>query len=145
MGRSAKYTNSDFIRAGLQMAAEGGPASVTMAGLSSRAGAPLGSVYHRFQSRRVLMGELWLGLVESFQHGFLAELSGGDMTSTALYTLRWARARPLEARVLMLHRRQDFTGPGWPAGMRTRAGSLAGELNQGLEDFAFRHFGREDS
>jgi len=45
-----------------------------MASVAARLGAPTGSIYHRFRSRKELMAETWLAAAESFQAGFIAAL-----------------------------------------------------------------------
>jgi AcrR family transcriptional regulator len=57
MGR-AKFSQTDFLTAALAIAAEHGPAAVTIASISAQLKAPTGSFYHRFASRNVLLGAL---------------------------------------------------------------------------------------
>ena len=65
MGR-AKFSQSDFLGAALAIASEHGPAAVTVASISERLKAPTGSFYHRFASRNVLLGALWLRTVLNY-------------------------------------------------------------------------------
>ncbi len=142
MGRRAKYTRPQFIEAALKLVSEQGPAALTIAALAERVGAPVGSVYHRWRSRDVLMAELWLNLVEGFQSGFLETLDKDDGLSAARHTPRWVRSHPHEARVMLRHRREDLMAGGWPDDMQGRARELAGELEAGLRGFTQRRFGR---
>ena len=48
------FEDADFLAAARDLAAAGGPASVTVTSVSERLGAPVGSFYHRFASRDVL-------------------------------------------------------------------------------------------
>ena len=50
-------------------------AAATVSRIATSVGAPVGSVYHRFASRDVLMAELWLRTITRFQDGYLAALS----------------------------------------------------------------------
>ena len=57
MGHPA-FDDADFLAAALALAAEHGPASVTVAAISARLRAPTGSFYHRFESRDALLARL---------------------------------------------------------------------------------------
>src|SRR6266850_1310087 len=93
MGRP-KYDNGDFLDAALAIAAESGPPAVTVGAITERLGAPVGSFYHRFASRDVLLGELWLRTVLDFQRGIAAALDAGDGLRAALHTPAWVRGHP---------------------------------------------------
>src|SRR6185312_6844366 len=107
MGR-AKFTQLDFLSAALAIANAHGPASVTIASITALLRAPTGSFYHRFASRDVLLGALWLRTVLEFQKGVSAALDSGDGLRAALHTPAWARTHLDEARLLLLYNRDDF-------------------------------------
>src|ERR1700736_162937 len=117
MGR-AKFDEADFKGAALAIAAERGPLAVTVGSIAERLRAPTGSFYHRFASRDVLLGELWLRTVLDFQRGIAAALDAGDGLRAALHTPAWVREHPDEARLLLLHHRDDFVQGEWPAPLR---------------------------
>jgi len=142
MGRKAHYANEQFLDAALKLAAAGGPGAVTMAAIAEKLGAPIGSVYHRFSSRDVLLAELWLQAAESFQAGFLEWLERGDGLEAALYTPRWVRQHPERGRLLLLYRQEELTWGPWPKDLKRRASRLAKELEKGIQEFARRTFGR---
>ena len=54
------FEDADFLAAARDLAAAGGPASVTVSSVTGRLGAPVGSFYHRFASRDVLLANVWL-------------------------------------------------------------------------------------
>jgi len=56
----AHFTHADFLDAARELAAELGPAGVTVGLVNERLKAPKGSFYYRFASRDLLLGELWL-------------------------------------------------------------------------------------
>jgi hypothetical protein len=63
-------------------------------------------VYHRFPSRAALCGELWMRTEQRFQDALMVALvSPGDTQARcvagAVATIRWCRAHPLEAKVLL--------------------------------------------
>jgi AcrR family transcriptional regulator len=141
MGRNAHFTSEEFISTAIALIAEQGPAALTIAALSDRINAPVGSVYHRFASRDELLAELWLKIVESFQSEFLKILEA-DGLQAALFELDWVRAHPQEGRILLLYRREDLSSGKWPDDMQKRALRLTDELNEGIRRFAKKQFGR---
>src|ERR1700732_53198 len=123
MGRP-KYDDRDFLDAALAIAAISGPPAVTIGALTDRLKAPVGSFYHRFSSRNVLLGELWLRTVLDFQQGVNAALDAGDGLRAALHTPVWVRAHPENARLLLLYDRRDFVQGEWPQELRERVGEM---------------------
>src|SRR6266481_5348844 len=114
----AKFSQGDFFAAALAIVAEQGPSAVTVASISERLRSPTGSFYHRFASRDVLLGELWLRTVLDFQQGITAALDADDGLGAALHTPAWVRRHLDEARLLLLYHRDDFVQGGWPASQR---------------------------
>jgi hypothetical protein len=57
----------------------------------------------------------------------------------------WTREHPLEARLLLLHRRQDFVAGEWPEDLAARASALEPQIGAALRAFAQRVFGRADA
>lgn len=136
MTRAALFTREDFLRCAERLIAEQGPEAATTAAILKGVGAPAGSFYHRFASRDLLLGELWLGLAEGYQKEFLACLRGQGVLAAALFTPRWVRQHPVEAQVLLIYRREDFASRHWPADFVRRAEELACELRSGLREFS---------
>ncbi|MBD0275069.1 MAG: TetR/AcrR family transcriptional regulator [Acetobacteraceae bacterium] len=142
MGRP-KFSEADFLAAALAVAAAHGPAAVTVASITERLRAPTGSFYHRFSSRNVLLGALWLQTVFAFRRGIAAALDAGDGLGAALHTPAWVREHPDEARLLLVHNRDDFVQGGWPEELREQAAALADRSRLGTARFARRVFGAE--
>lgn len=140
MGRRAHFKHEDFIEAAIGIIAERGLGGLTISVLSKWTGSPVGSVYHRFPSRDALIGELWLTIVEPFQKEYLKRLKT-DGLQAALYALQWVRERPNEARVLLLHKREDFMSGKWPIELQNRARILTEELNKAMRLFIHKQFG----
>ncbi|GAB2500516.1 TetR/AcrR family transcriptional regulator [Nocardiopsis aegyptia] len=117
MGRPARFRTEDLVTAAIGLAAEGGPAAVTMAALARATGAPSGSLYHRFSGRPALLAAVWTHAVTDFQAGcrrtLAADPPSAAAEATARHVLSWSRARPDSARVL-LHRPADFDEAHWP-------------------------------
>jgi AcrR family transcriptional regulator len=76
MGRPL-FDEAGFLEAARILASEHGPGAVTIDALTQRMKAPKGSFYHRFSSRDVLLGRLWLELVLAYQEGFVAAIEAG--------------------------------------------------------------------
>lgn len=146
MGRKATFDKAGIARAALELLAIGGPQAATIAAIADRLGAPTGSIYHRYDSRATLLADLWLGTVEPFQAGLIAALAGEDVrragVEAALYTPRWVAEHPLEARLLLLHRREELVGEEWPAEVRARAERLGRAAQAAFADYARRRWGR---
>jgi AcrR family transcriptional regulator len=142
MGRNAHFNNEQFIDAALKIAAGQGPAAVTIAAVAGEIGAPVGSVYHRFLSRDVLMAEVWLRVVASFQDEFLSKLEKGEGIEAALHTPRWVREHSAEARILLLYRREEMVAGDWPEELKARAFDIARRLDASIAAYAARTFGK---
>lgn len=142
MGRTAKYAAEQFVDAALDLVVQKGPAAVTIAAVAGQLGAPVGSVYHRFVSRDVLLATLWLRVVQSFQEGFLDTLQRQGGLEAALYTPRWVRAHLKEAKLLLVYRREELISGTWPAEIQSLAARVAQEMDAGIVEFARRSFGR---
>jgi AcrR family transcriptional regulator len=121
MARPARFSESDLLDAAAEVAAAHGPAATTISAIAKVAGAPTGSLYHRFPSRDVLLGTLWLDLIGRFQAGWIEALEALDTEAAALHTPTWVRAHPREARLLLLYRREDFLTGDWPPALADRA------------------------
>lgn len=131
MPRAARFPAAAFREAALRLVAEAGPGALTMGAVAAAVGAPSGSLYHRYRSREELVAAVWLDVVEDFQVGFLRRLEDG-LLAAALHTPAWVRAHPREARLLLLHRREDLVGPDWPAVIRARADAVTRAMDAGL-------------
>jgi AcrR family transcriptional regulator len=145
VGRPAKFDSEQILDITARIIADGGPGQATVAAIAQRLGAPSGSIYHRFESRDLLLARLWIRTVRSAQEGFVAALALPDLEQAALeaalHIPRWSRQHLPEATVLLLYRREDLVDR-WPEEL----GPQVAELNKGMEaavrDFTRRWFGR---
>jgi AcrR family transcriptional regulator len=141
MGRKAYFKNEEFIDSAIQIIAEEGLGALTIAGLSTRMTAPIGSVYHRFPSRDALVAELWLNIIESFQNEWLKILQMDGRKAT-VFSMEWVLNHPNEARVMLLYRIEDLTSGDWPKDLQKRAQRLFKELRDGIAAFTEKQFGK---
>ncbi|MEV4127328.1 TetR/AcrR family transcriptional regulator [Nocardia sp. NPDC049707] len=104
MGRPAKHSADRLLDAAATLLAESGPAAVTMSAVARAAGAPSGSVYHRFPDRSALLSALWLRTLTRFHEGVLATLAIDPpelaVRRTARHAVDWARRHPGDAAVV---------------------------------------------
>ncbi len=138
-----RFEQADFLAAALAIAAEHGPSAATVASITERLKAPVGSFYYRFSSRDLLLGELWLQTVLAFQQGITAALDAGDALAVSLHTPAWVREHLTEARLLLLYHRDDFGQPGWPQHLRDGVAAQSRQIETGIAKFADLAFGRE--
>jgi AcrR family transcriptional regulator len=144
MGRPAKFNTEQILDATAQLVAEGGPGLATVAGIAERLGAPTGSIYHRFNSRDLLLARLWIRTVHRSQEGFVAALSQDDIEKAALdaalYVPRWSRSNLDDACVLVLYRREQLAEQ-WPAELGGELATLNDPLKAAMRSFVRRRFG----
>jgi AcrR family transcriptional regulator len=140
MGR-AHFASADFLKAARALAAEHGPAAVTVGAVAARLKAPTGSFYHRFGSRDLLLGELWLETVLAYQVGFFAALDAGDGLAAALHMPAWVRRHMDDARLLLLYNQRDFVQGDWPKPLKQGVRDQARRFEAAIEKFARETFG----
>lgn len=143
MGRQPRFSRDQLLDAALELFAEGGVEAVTMAGVARRAKAPTGSVYHRFDGRPDLLSALWLRTAQRFQQDWTAVLGQpGDPRQVARaavrHTLHWARDHHIEARILLLHRVEDFLREEVDPATRKRADALRAQMRSAMAAFRAR-------
>jgi AcrR family transcriptional regulator len=139
--RPAVHDRELLLDHALRIAAASGPQHVTVAAVARAAGAPSGSVYHRFAGRGALLGALWIRTLERFHDGFVAALAAPDPVAArgaaARHVVAWSRAHPDAARVL-LYGPDDFRAAEWPEVQAERSRELGAELAAALHGLARR-------
>lgn len=143
MGRPQLFTRQQVLDAAARLVAAGGPPAASMAAVAEEMGGPTGSIYHRFGSREELLGEMWVGIAESFQNPFVEILASPGSAvdvgvEAALHTPRWARENLAQARIFLLYRREDVLPKGWPTNVEERAELLRAELRNAMGGYVQR-------
>jgi AcrR family transcriptional regulator len=100
MVRLAKYNDDSFIDAAIDIAAQCGMAAVSMASIAATAGAPIGSLYHRFDSRGCVLAHAWLKVRADFRAAVACHWERGETWPAVAALLAWCRAKPAYARFL---------------------------------------------
>src|SRR5262245_51476516 len=89
MLRSPKFHEAQPLAAASRLIAANGPDRATIGAIAGAVGAPTGSIYHRFASRDVLLGKVWLRAAADFQAAFFERLAAAPPheagLSAALY------------------------------------------------------------
>jgi AcrR family transcriptional regulator len=143
MPRPARFDRDGILDAARTVVSRLGPDGATLKVLAHQLGAPTGSIYYRFPSRNALLATLWLETVESFQQAFLEAIAESPTpASAARFTVEWVREHPREARILILYRREELTGPVMPEPVMERARRLNTRVGRMLRDLARRWFGK---
>lgn len=146
MPRPAKHDESRILGAAASLVAARGPGAATITAIGTAIGAPNGSIYHRFRSRNQLLGRLWLTKAEFFQNRWAQALQEPDPREAglkaALSLPRAVRDDFEGARIMLLHRREDFLSQGWPPEMQAEAECLGKQVKDGLANITRRLFGR---
>jgi AcrR family transcriptional regulator len=142
--RPSKFGEDQIMDAAMRLVAEGGPNAATVAGIAGALGAPVGSIYHRFKSRDLLLARLWIRTVKRFQVGFLRALEADDLDEAALgaalYNVEWTRRHVDEARVLLLYRREDLAER-WPEELGEELAALNTDVERAVRDHVLRRYG----
>jgi len=140
MPRPALFTLDGLLDAAAALLAVDGPSAVTMSAVARAAGAPSGSMYHRFPTRAALCGELWLRTEERFHAGVTAALATSAdhqerCVAAARFTVQWCRDHPVEAQVLLVG--ADALGAAdWPDELISRRKRLHRALRRTLAGMA---------
>jgi AcrR family transcriptional regulator len=146
MSRPSKFSAAQILDTAATLVAADGPGAATIGAISARLRAPSGSIYHRFASRDVLLGRLWLSKAAFFQNRFTEALVHADAAKAgleaALSLPRSVRADFAGARIMLLHRRDDFLAGDWPVDMAEEAARLRQQVDAAVKGMTRRLFAR---
>ena len=140
MSRRPLHAISRITYEAQRLAGEGPVEAVTISAVVAASGAPAGSIYHRFASRDDLLAAAWLDALGAFQASFLGVLVAAP-DSAAVGVVRWARAHPVPARLLVLRLPRDLGATAWAETRRAEARRLSAALESGLDQFCSAHLG----
>lgn len=144
MPRPAHFTHDGILDAALACVVDQG-SKVSVADIATQLGGPVGSIYHRFASREVLMVRLWLRSVQRFQTGLfgLAEIPDAHeaLIAMSLHIPRYCRAHRDEARSLTLFRQERLL-LGCPEPVRAEVGAMNEAIFRLMVEMTRRRFGR---
>ncbi|MET3131717.1 AcrR family transcriptional regulator [Oxalobacteraceae bacterium GrIS 1.11] len=101
MVRLAKFNQDNFIDSAIEVAAQCGIGAVSMAAIAVKAGAPIGSVYHRFDSRGAILARAWLRVKADFRAEVANLWQAEDSWDGVAALLSWCRRKPVYAKFLL--------------------------------------------
>ena len=87
----------------------------------ARSGVSIGSIYHRYGSREVLLARAFVDAVTEFQNAFLEALECGKEDAgerAAMATPRFCRSDPSRARILFCCRREEMLSQDIPQDLK---------------------------
>ena len=146
MGRKARFSKDEIAQATIKVICQMGIGALTISSISRMLGAPTGSIYYRYKSIGEILAETWIGIVKSFQKGFLDCLKNEDVKQGgldgALYTPGWSRENQEKAQVLLSYRRKDLMSEKWPESIQLKASKMNKELMEGVDEYIKRRFGK---
>ncbi|WP_196717497.1 TetR/AcrR family transcriptional regulator [Actinomyces trachealis] len=147
MARPEKFSVDAILDAAARVVLTRGT-SATIAEIAHEAGAPIGSVYHRFASREVLLVSLWLRCVRDFQQGFVAachtEPATDAVVAAALHPPLYCREHPAQARAMTLYRHAELVRTA-PEVLRAESSAINDEVNAVSQELARRRYEAADA
>lgn len=132
MVRTAQFDDQSFIMAASELIAMGGPTAATMTAIARHAGAPTGSIYHRFTSRSALLGAVWCHALTSMADEIQLPLSQGKVEETIKALISWAEHNPSLAGVIMLCHENDLIDGDLPTPLHNQLNSTHKKLGSAL-------------
>jgi len=143
MGRPPKFSTAELLDVAAELLVSGGPKALSAAAVARAAGAPSGSVYHRFESRDHLAASLWMRTVERFDDEVVAGMADpGDpveiAVAVAIRAVEWSTENPLDAFILTMFRRTDLVGDNTAADLSERSDELGARQRAAIGELASR-------
>ena len=146
MARPAIHSTDAILDAARDALLSEGPRGATIQAISAASGAPTGTLYHRFGNRDRLLVEAWLRAVRRFQEGFLAALQATPAeqaaVAAALWTPRFVREQPADARLLLAFRQADLADAPLPDDLRAQVEGLNDRTQGAVAGLARALYGR---
>lgn len=144
MTRPAKYSVDDLLDAAAAAVVDHGK-EATLQQVAAAAGAPIGSLYHRFASRDELMARLWVRSIQRFHEGLLAVGDDADphgaLVAMALHIPRFCRDNPADALAMTLHR-QPVLAASTTGDLQDVVATINDDINGRYVRLARAHWGR---
>lgn len=118
MVAATKYTEDAILDAAATEIAAAGFDRASVSSIARSLGAPSGSLYHRFPSKKHLIGALWTRTARRYAaslNNALQTTQPGDLPRQIVdHTFDWVASHTDEANLLMQFRTEDFTAGDWP-------------------------------
>jgi AcrR family transcriptional regulator len=145
MARPALHSVDGMLDAARAVLLQGGVELVTVQAIAEACGAPVGSLYNRFGSRRELLVQLWLRAARKSQAACLPSLEAANALESALEVTRrmvaFTREHPEDARLLASFRREDLLGSDLSAELQAELAQLNEPVELALKQLARSLYG----
>jgi AcrR family transcriptional regulator len=150
MGRALRFPPDSILDAARAVVTDRGVRQTTVSAIAAASRAPVGSIYHRFESIDELLARLWIRAVRRSQAAALdpAVLEEEPLpaaVAAALGTYDFCVAEPEDARLLAVLRREDFLERELPEQLHRELRTLNDPALAGAKELARGLFGRADS
>ncbi len=140
---ATKYTKDSILDAAALELASSGFETASVASIARSLGAPSGSIYHRFPSKKHLIGELWVRTATRYGDSLSTALTTTSTAELAVrivdHTFGWIDTHPTEAALLMQFRTEDFTPGDWPDEVVVAIQEINGHLANSILTAAQQH------
>lgn len=144
MPRRALHDTEAVLDATRELILDVGPRGTGIREISSRSGAPSGSLYHRFSSRDNLVALAWLRAVRRFQrgyvHGLQAEDPGEAIRRAIAWGVEYALREPGDTQLLLSHSQADLLDGAPAAETVAQLAAVNQRLEGALRDLSRRLF-----
>lgn len=144
MARPAKFTDADLLDAACESAYRRGR-DTTIGEIAATAGAPVGSIYHRFSSREELLIRLWIREIREFQSGLFEQAdssgAGQALEAAAVHVVGYCRLHPAKANALTLFR-QQVAAVRAPVAFRDDVRHVNDDVAHAITRLTGRYYGR---
>jgi AcrR family transcriptional regulator len=113
MPRPVTHDTDRILDAARAVVLREGNRAASIGAIAAESGAPVGTLYNRFDSREALLAETWFRALARFQAAYLQESSKTAHdpveagVAMAVSVVRFARTHPEDARLLLTLRRED--------------------------------------
>ncbi|BDH55203.1 TetR/AcrR family transcriptional regulator [Tsukamurella sp. PLM1] len=146
MARAAKFSEDDILDAASAAIADAGRGA-TIAQVAKAAGAPVGSIYHRYPSREDLFVSLWLRSIRRFHVGLLEAMAAPDPNEAAIaaavHIPRFCREHPRDALAMTMYRQADLVASA-PSGLVEEVRHVNDRVDDATRDVAARRYPEVD-
>jgi AcrR family transcriptional regulator len=145
MSRPTVHAPDALLDAARAVLIRAGVENTTIQAIAEESGAPVGSLYNRFRSRRELLAQLWLRAAQRSQAAALPALEHEDpyeaAVACALSQVEFTRREHADARLLASFRREDLLGEAQTPALVQALEELNRPVESALRELSRRMFG----
>ncbi|MBF6173442.1 TetR/AcrR family transcriptional regulator [Nocardia blacklockiae] len=148
MAPPRKHDTDVILDAARTLVLRDGPRAASVAAIAAASGAPVGTLYHRFDNRNGVLVATWIRALERFQTRALAAAEHPDALEAAagmaVATIEFARALPDDAKLLLHLRPGDLLDGEPETELRERLARMNAPLIEHMRRLSRDLFGADD-